>query len=283
MSPQSTVPVEPLSAEEERQIREGLAGIPSPDIPEPMSAVEAGRRLWADRCKRLLATLDAARASQPITATNREDEAAVEDAIVALAVARLWLVGEYATRDRDEFNAGGWRHLVDRVGPALSGKPGWMHSARTYRLRGEQLDAHRATLSKATPSSDSALDVRAFAEDLIAEIGSMMSVSSWSKIETEARRSAYNDVLAVISDRLAALPVREDSQPITATDIDAITQADAAASLVHDYIWQKPVLSGTTPPSQDQASDAIWTIHNVLRPLLAALPVREDGPTSETP
>ncbi len=48
-----------------------------------------------------------------------------------------------------------------------------------------------------------------FAEDLIAEIGSMRSIESWSKVETEARRSAYDDVLAVISDRLALL----DPQP----------------------------------------------------------------------
>ena len=49
------------------------------------------------------------------------------------------------------------------------------------------------------------LAVRQFAEDLIAEIGSMSAIESWSKVETEARRSAYNDVLAVISDRLARL------------------------------------------------------------------------------
>jgi hypothetical protein len=72
-------------------------------------------------------------------------EQIVEEAIVALAAARLWLVGEYATRDRSEFNAEGWAHLVDRVGLALSGQPGWMHTARTYRLRGEQLDAHRGS------------------------------------------------------------------------------------------------------------------------------------------
>ena len=77
------------------------------------------------------------------TAVPRHPESLVEEAIVALAAARLWLVGDYATRDRDEFNAEGWTHLVDRVGLALSGKPGWMHSARTYRLRGEQLAAHR--------------------------------------------------------------------------------------------------------------------------------------------
>ena len=45
--------------------------------------------------------------------------------------------------------------------------------------------------------------VRRFAEDLVAEIGSMRSMQSWGKVETEARRSAYDDVLAVISDRLA--------------------------------------------------------------------------------
>jgi hypothetical protein len=63
---------------------------------------------------------------------------------------------------------------------------------------------------------------------------------------------------------------------LDASDIHA---ADVAASLVHDYIWQKPVLSGTTPPSKEQASDAIWTIHRVLRPLLARLnpPASDDA------
>ena len=54
--------------------------------------------------------------------------------------------------------------------------------------------------------------VRQFAEDLIAEIGSMRSMQSWSKVETEARRSAYDDVLAVISDRLARDPVADRYQ-----------------------------------------------------------------------
>ena len=60
--------------------------------------------------------------------------AIVDDATTALAAARLWLVGDYADRPRSEFNAEAWQALVDRVGPLLSGKPGWMHTARTYRL-----------------------------------------------------------------------------------------------------------------------------------------------------
>lgn len=60
--------------------------------------------------------------------------------------------------------------------------------------------------------------------------------------------------------------------------LDDLHAADVAAALVHDYIWQKPVLSGTEPPSREQASDAIWTIHRVLRPLIAALASPEPPP-----
>ena len=38
--------------------------------------------------------------------------------------------------------------------------------------------------------------------------------------------------------------------------------ADKAASVAHDYIWGK---NGVT---KQQASAAIWTIHEVLRPLI---------------
>ena len=53
-----------------------------------------------------------------------------------------------------------------------------------------------------------------------------------------------------------------------APDVADLHAADVAASVAHDYIWQKPVLSGTEPPSKEQASDALWTIHRVLRPLI---------------
>jgi len=65
-----------------------------------------------------------------------------------------------------------------------------------------------------------------------------------------------------------------------ALSVNDLHAADVAASLVHDYIWQKPVLAGPTPPSKEQASDAIWTIHKVLRPLIATLDAARSGPAS---
>jgi hypothetical protein len=45
---------------------------------------------------------------------------------------------------------------------------------------------------------------------------------------------------------------------------------DSEASTAHDYIWS------TTDVSREQASAAIWSIHNIVRPLLAATePVSE--------
>ena len=54
--------------------------------------------------------------------------------VTALASARLWLVGEYADRPRSEFNGEAWQRLVDKVGLTITGQPGWMHTARTYRI-----------------------------------------------------------------------------------------------------------------------------------------------------
>ncbi len=56
------------------------------------------------------------------------------DIIVALAAARLWLVGEYADRPRSEFNAEAWQRLVDRVGRTISDQPSWWVTARTFRI-----------------------------------------------------------------------------------------------------------------------------------------------------
>ena len=42
---------------------------------------------------------------------------------------------------------------------------------------------------------------------------------------------------------------------------DRVRRADEAASVAHDFIWGK---NGVT---KKQASDAIWVIHSMLRPL----------------
>jgi len=59
----------------------------------------------------------------------------------------------------------------------------------------------------ATPAP---LDVRQFAEELIAQIGGMMVMQRETKSATESMRGAYSDVLAIISDRLAATPAPLD-------------------------------------------------------------------------
>lgn len=47
---------------------------------------------------------------------------------------------------------------------------------------------------------------------------------------------------------------------LSAERIDAIRKADEAASVAHDFIW------GENGVTKWQASDAIWQIHNALRP-----------------
>jgi hypothetical protein len=61
------------------------------------------------------------------------------------------------------------------------------------------------------------------------------------------------------------LPPKPQGEEGGSPDDFAVTEelraVDEAASLVHDYIWGK---NGVT---KEQANDAIWKIHNTLRPL----------------
>jgi len=45
-----------------------------------------------------------------------------------------------------------------------------------------------------------------------------------------------------------------------------LREADEAASVAHDYIW--PQQKGAV--TKEEASDAIWRIHDILRPLIEA-------------
>lgn len=66
--PQSTVPVEPLTEAEEAKFRESVRLLAATEAENDWHALQ-----WSnDAVRRLLATLDAARASQPITATDIE-------------------------------------------------------------------------------------------------------------------------------------------------------------------------------------------------------------------
>ena len=80
---------------------------------------------------------------------------------------------------------GAWFAAFDRPLPELRAEVGQLFAAI-------ETEAARLTL-----------------EDMTAEIGSMMSIESWSKVETQARHSAFSDVLAVISDRLSLLSTEE--------------------------------------------------------------------------
>lgn len=42
----------------------------------------------------------------------------------------------------------------------------------------------------------------------------------------------------------------------------ALREADEAASVAHDYVW------GLNNVTEQRADEAIWTIHNTLRPLI---------------
>jgi hypothetical protein len=161
MDPQSTVPVEPLSADEESRLRAQL----DPETDGPFGNIDLAE------IRRLLATLDAARASQPVTATALRE-----------AAARLVNTSDDLAR-WDEAHG----YVVNSERDELSGR--------------------------------------------VAE--------------------AWGD----LREALAALPVREDSQPITAT-----ASEDIHRRLGHIVVnWRD---CGECPCY-----------------VLAALPVREDGPT----
>lgn len=50
---------------------------------------------------------------------------------------------------------------------------------------------------------------------------------------------------------------------LEAADFDALREADAAASVAHDFVFG---LNGVT---KEEAGDAIWRVHHALRPLIA--------------
>jgi hypothetical protein len=62
------------------------------------------------------------------------------------------------------------------------------------------------------------------------------------------------------------LAIEAEAAAGTALDVERLRAADQAASQVHDYIWP----GEGEAVGQMEASAAIWTIHNVLRPIIAA-------------
>lgn len=54
--------------------------------------------------------------------------------------------------------------------------------------------------------------------------------------------------------------------------VTLLRSSDDAASVAHDFIY------GRNDVTQQQASDAIWLIHNALRPLFEDDPEPTDGP-----
>lgn len=77
----------------------------------------------------------------------------------------------------------------------------------------------------------------------------------WHSIDGR-RDEALRDILAIEAEAAAG----------TALDVERLRAADQAASQVHDYIWP----GEGEAVGQMEASAAIWTIHNVLRPIIAA-------------
>ena len=56
-------------------------------------------------------------------------------------------------------------------------------------------------------------------------------------------------------------------------DLTKLREADEAASVAHDYIW--PQSEGQV--TKAEASDAIWRIHELLRPMITGAAIPEAG------
>jgi hypothetical protein len=60
----------------------------------------------------------------------------------------------------------------------------------------------------------------------------------------------------------------EDCETLVCQDargaLAGLKEADEQVSRVHDYVWPD---AASKPVSQQEASDAIWRIHELLRPL----------------
>lgn len=68
------------------------------------------------------------------------------------------------------------------------------------------------------------------------------------------------DGIFAIENEAAAL-ASDDGREGLADDVHA---ADMAAWLIGCYLYERPVLSGTTPPSKQQAIEAVVTVRSVL-------------------
>jgi transcriptional regulator with XRE-family HTH domain len=61
---------------------------------------------------------------------------------------------------------------------------------------------------------------------------------------------------------------------LSRSDLELI---DAEASTAHDYIWNSSTDGRTEPVTREQASDAIWSIHNLVRAALSAPSTEASG------
>jgi len=104
----------------------------------------------------------------------------------------------------------------------IAGPKPWGGGTVLHEFAFKDKDLIAAGVTLATPAP---LDVRQFAEELIAQIGGMMVTQRETKSATESMRGAYSDVLAIISDRLATLAATP--APL---DIDAPDNANAATT-----------------------------------------------------
>jgi hypothetical protein len=58
-------------------------------------------------------------------------------------------------------------------------------------------------------------------------------------------------------------------------DLTKLREVDEQASVAHDYIWPQ---SKRSTPTREEASDAIWRIHELLRPWIDRLSATPDRP-----
>jgi hypothetical protein len=90
-------------------------------------------------------------------------------------------------------------------------------------------------------------------------------VSEQARDRLDAALASYDlNAVEVVADLLAEL---EAARAV----MEAARVAEAQASKAHDAIYREPV-------DREAANDAIWAIHNALRPALAKLaPPGEEG------
>jgi len=118
-------------------------------------------------------------------------------------------------------------------------------------------------------------------EELVAALGRIEQDAGWLHDNVPGYSpdgvATLRDICRQIAKEAAALAAL-DAEPEAgegALDVERLAKIDEQASIAHDFIWPQ----SKAKPTRNEASDAIWRIHEIVRPVLARL--RSEDPNAQ--